>query len=78
MLCFFAVGVQEKHKKKSEDQWEVVEMFTCIACTKQTAEEGEEGCESGTSSTKEVVKSLSAQVLSPISLFTPTNFSFAA
>ncbi|BAT99726.1 hypothetical protein LR48_Vigan06g070400 [Vigna angularis] len=37
-------------------------MFTCIACTKQTAEEGEEGCESGTSSTKEVVKSLSAQL----------------
>ncbi|XP_027361846.1 protein BREVIS RADIX-like [Abrus precatorius] len=35
-------------------------MFTCIACTKQTAEEREE--EGGTPSTKEAVKSLTAQI----------------
>ena len=42
-------------------------MFTCIACTKQTAEEREEeeARESGTPSTKEAVKSLTAQVLNP-------------
>lgn len=41
-------------------------MFTCIACTKQLGEEREvEGGarESGTPSTKEAVKSLTAQVL---------------
>lgn len=42
-------------------------MFTCIACTKQMADGGEEvegGARgSGTPSTKEAVKSLTAQVL---------------
>ncbi|KDP35419.1 hypothetical protein JCGZ_10802 [Jatropha curcas] len=38
-------------------------MFTCIACTKPVAEEGEEGARgSGTPSTKEAVKSLTAQI----------------
>lgn len=44
-------------------------MFTCIACTKQMADDGgEEGGGargSGTPSTKEAVKSLTAQVLNP-------------
>lgn len=51
---------------QENNQWEVVKMFTCIACTKQAAEEKEEEeeGESGTTSTnKEAVKSLSAQVL---------------
>lgn len=47
-------------------------MFTCIACTKQTADEREEDDEgvreSGTPSTKEAVKGLTAQVHKPHSL----------
>ena len=55
LFCFFVV---------QEGKWEVVKMFTCIACTKQAAKEKEEEGESGTPSTnKEAVKSLSAQVL---------------
>lgn len=47
-------GKEEREKK----------MFTCIACTKQTDDGGEEGGArgSGTPSTKEAVKSLTAQV----------------
>ncbi|XP_021651888.1 protein BREVIS RADIX isoform X2 [Hevea brasiliensis] len=38
-------------------------MFTCIACTKPVAEDGEDGARgSGTPSTKEAVKSLTAQI----------------
>lgn len=60
-------------------------MFTCIACTKPVAEDGDDGARgSGIPSTKEAVKSLTAQVLTSylslnikfFYLLFPVSFSF--